>query len=77
MAWKNSSPNDTCRGYTALRGTYNVAVNTTTVEEDTGDRVRTVGDVEEAEGGYRVQEEEDEWLLSYVLAPPAVSGLCN
>lgn len=65
------------RGYAAPRGTYKVMVNTTTTKEDKGDGVRTVGDGERSKGGDRIQEMEDQWLLSYVLAPPAVRGLCD
>lgn len=77
MVGQNLRPNSTSTGHTALRGMYKVVTSTTTMQEDTCDGVRTVVNDEGIPGEHRIQEEEDEWLLSYVLAPPAVSGLCN
>ena len=79
--WRKSSLNLMFRGFVAPRGTYKVTVCSATVKEKWRDDVGGGGG---GRGGWgargreavverQVEEVEDQWILSYVLAPPDVS----
>lgn len=79
--WRKSSLNVIIRGFLAPRGTYNLRVCTTAWREErregTGGNSGGRGGEGAREGGRRqgqgrLEEVEDLWVLSYVLAPPDV-----
>lgn len=68
--WRKSSLNTYIRGFDAPRGAYKLRVCTSAWKEEVGGgNSRGTG---EGEGQGRLEEVEDQWILSYVLAPPDV-----
>ena len=87
--WRKSGLNVMFRGYVSPRGTYKVTVCSSTIKEKWKDGGGGGGGVgvgrgmgrgagrgargREAVVERRLEEIEDQWILSYVMAPPEVS----